>query len=332
MTTTSWLTQIYRFAPGILLAALLSGLAMFISKLIPGPGTVFFAILVGLFFGNILPPITKVEAGLAFLEKHLLPIAIALMGTELELHMLGQLGLSAFLIVIPAMAVSIFCALLIGRFLRLSVSASFLLGIGNSVCGTSAVLAAAPAVKAKKHEVGVAVAAVNLMGTISMFLLPGLAILLALSATKTSYLIGGSLQAVGQVVAAGFSVSDSVGSNALVIKMLRVLMIGPIVMILHLIFHSKNTDSRQKKKYIPGYIIGFTVCAIAATLFRNNTLILPHVKTLASLLMVISMSAVGFRIRIRSLLKQAPKALLLVACLSVIQISMILLLVHYFVG
>jgi uncharacterized integral membrane protein (TIGR00698 family) len=188
------------------------------------------------------------------------------------------------------------------------------------------VLAAAPVVKAEKHEAAVAVAAVNLMGTIGMFLLPGLAVSLRLSAVKTSYLLGGSLQAVGQVAAAGFSVSDAVGGDALVIKMLRVLMIGPIVMILHLIFNSRSSMPGQKKKYIPGYILGFVICAAAACLMDGNQLILPHVKQLASLLMVISMAAVGYRIHLRSLLKQGPKAVLLVACLSVIQTGLILCL------
>ena len=318
-----------KYGPGILLAILIAGLATIVSNVIPGPGTVFFAILTGLLFGNILPSISAVEAGVASLEKHLLPVAIAFMGTELELHTLGQLGLSAFLIVIPAMTISIVCALLIGRFLGLPKTASLVLGIGNSVCGSSAVLAVAPAVKAEKHEVAVAVAAVNLMGTIDMFLLPGLAVLLMLSDVKTSYLIGGSLQAVGQVVAAGYSVSDSVGAQALVIKMLRVLMIGPIVMILHLIFHSKNGSTGKKKTYIPGYIIGFMFCAVAAGVFGGDTLVLPYVKTLAGILMVIAMAAVGFRIHIRALLKQGPKAIVLVVCLSVIQIGVILSLIHW---
>jgi uncharacterized integral membrane protein (TIGR00698 family) len=316
-----------KLIPGLLLAVVIGLLAKMTAVYIPGPGSIFFAILIGLIFGNILPPSERTESGLAFAEKSILPIAIALMGTELELHALSRLGISSLLIVLPAMTFSVFCALLIGRFLKLSASASLMLGIGNSVCGSSAILAAAPAVKAEKRDVAVAIAAVNLMGTLGMFLLPGLAVLLTLSDIKTSYLIGGSLQAVGQVVAAGFSVSDTIGNNALVIKMLRVLMIGPIVMILHLIFHSKGAAPGQKKKYVPGYIIGFMLFALAASIFHNDTLILPHIKALAKLLMVIAMAAVGFRIRIRSLLAQGPRAVLLVVVLSIIQTSAVLLLI-----
>jgi uncharacterized integral membrane protein (TIGR00698 family) len=317
--------------PGLLLAIGVAALARLTAAFIPGPGDVCWAILIGIACGNLMSPGERMEQGLGFAEAHLLPVAIALMGTELELHALGKLGCSALLIVIPAMAVSIAASLLIGQWFKMPVRAALVLGIGNSVCGSSAVLAAAPALKAEKHDVAVAIAAVNLAGTVGMFLLPALAVLLALPAVKTACLLGGSLQAVGQVAAAGFAVSDDVGNTALVIKMLRVLMIGPIVMILHAIFHSKNPVPGQKKRYVPGYIIGFMLCAAVAAVFSHDTLILPQVKTAAKLLMVIAMAAVGCRIHFRPLLAQGPKALLCVALLSVIQAGAILILIRLFV-
>jgi uncharacterized integral membrane protein (TIGR00698 family) len=313
---------------GLLLALCIAGAATGVSALIPGPGNICWAILIGIAVGNLLPLGPQTDSGLGWAEKHLLPISIALMGTELELHTLGKLGVSSLYIVIPAMSLAIASSLLIGRLLKMPRRAALLLGIGNSVCGSSAVLAAAPALKAEKNDAAIAVAAVNLMGTINMFLLPALAGLLALSDVRTSYLIGGSLQAVGQVVAAGFSVSDDIGNTALVIKMLRVLMIGPIVMILHMIFHSKDAAPGQKKRYIPGYIIGFMLCAAAAGIFHGDTLILPQVKSLAKILMLISMAAVGCRIHFRTLIAQGPKAMLMAGLLSLIQSGVILILIR----
>lgn len=317
--------------PGLLLAVGIAALARWIAGYIPGPGDVCWAILIGIVFGNLLPLGERMEPGLEFAEGYLLPVAIALMGTELELHALGKLGFTALLIVVPSMAVSIAASLLIGRWFKLPMRAALVLGIGNSVCGSSAVLAAAPALKAEKHDVAVAIASVNLAGTVGMFLLPALAVLLTLPDVKTACLLGGSLQAVGQVVAAGFAVSDDVGNTALVIKMLRVLMIGPIVMILHTVFHSKGTAPGQKKKYVPGYILGFMLCAAAAAVFSHDTLILPHAKTAAKLLMGVAMAAVGCRIHFRPLLAQGPKALLFVALLSVIQAGAVLILIQLFV-
>ena len=318
--------------PGLMASVLIALLAFGVSLWVPGPGSIFFAILIGLVIGNVLPPQDALAPGLGFAENTVLPLAIALMGSELQMNVLSQLGFSAFLIVIPPMVFAILCSLLLGRMLRLSVPAALMLGIGNSVCGSSAVLATAPAVTAKKHDTAVAVAAVNLMGTIGMFLLPGLAVLLTLPETRTAYLLGGSLQAVGQVAAAGFSVSDAVGDSALVIKMLRVLMIGPIVLILHLIFHSKSAgaESGMRRRIVPPYILGFIACAVLACLMPNSTHVIPGIRTVAKLLMVVAMAAVGFRIRIAVLLKQGPKALAVVAILSFIQVSTILLLIRLF--
>jgi uncharacterized integral membrane protein (TIGR00698 family) len=315
---------------GLSAALCIAALARVTGVYIPGPGEVCWAIVIGMICGNLLPFGERMQPGLAVAEKRILPLAIALMGTELQLHTLGNLGFSALLVVIPAMVISIAAALWIGRWLKLPVRAALLLGIGNSVCGSSAVMAAAPALKAEKHEIAVAVASVNVAGTIGMFVLPALAVLWSLSDAQTSYLLGGSLQAVGQVVAAGFSVSDSVGNDALVIKMLRVLMIGPIVMILHWVFRSKDGADGAKKKYIPGYIIGFILCAAAAAIFDGEARVLPLVRNIAKLLMVVAMAGVGCRIHLRSLLAQGPKALVMVAVLSVLQAGMVLVLVRVF--
>ena len=319
------------FTPGLLLAAGVSILAGLAARWMPGPGSLCWAILIGILIGNLIPFGTSVDPGLRWVENRMLPVAIALMGTELQLQTLGRLGVLAFWIVFPAMLLSIGVSLLLGRWLKLPLPAALVLGIGNSVCGSSAVLAAAPAVKAEKHDVAVAIASVNLAGTVGIFILPALAGLLQLPDLQTSYLIGGSLQAVGQVVAAGFSVSDAIGQNALVIKMLRVLMIGPIVMILHMIFNTKNTTGAgPKKKYIPGYIVGFLICSVVASEFNQDALILPHVKTLAGLLMLVCMAAIGCRIHFRTLLAQGPRALLVVGLLSLIQVASILVLIRIF--
>lgn len=321
-----------KLLPGLLLSVCVAVLANIAAIFVPGAGSICFAILIGMAFGNLLPFGELTDPGVGFAEKYILPVAIALMGTELQLGTLGSLGMSALLIVVPAMAISIAAAVVLGRRLKLSTSASLVLGIGNSVCGSSAVLASAPALRAEKHDVAAAIAAVNLLGVVGMFLLPAVAVVLSLSPEKTAYLIGGSLQAVGQVIASGFSVSDPVGQSALVIKMLRVLMIGPIVIGLHWIFRSKGatTEAGGKKFWIPGYIVGFIACAIAAEVFHGDKLILPQVETLAKLSLTVAMAAVGCRIQFRSLLAQGPKALLLVTILSIIQTGAILALIHVF--
>lgn len=312
-----------KLMPGVLLAVIVSVIAKVISGYIPGPGTISIAIIVGIVVGNSVPGREFFKSGVDAGEKRLLPVAIALMGLELEFSTLGKLGSTAFIVVIPTMVAVIFCALWIGSKLGLSKRMALILGVGNSVCGSSAIIAAAPAVKADKSEVGVSVSAVNLMGTAGIFAMPALAHLISLTNLESSYLIGGTLQAIGQVVASGFSVSDSVGDTATIVKMLRVLMIGPIVVILSLIYKSKS-DSGKRGGYVPAYIWGFAAFAILGSLLHGDTAVLPYLKQAGKILLLVAMASVGLKIHFRALVKQGPKAVVLVIFLSIIQTALVL--------
>ena len=171
-------------------------------------------------------------------------------------------------------------------------------------------------------------AAVNLMGIIGMFTLPLLAAGIGLSGEDTAKLLGGSLQAVGQVAASGFSISTEVGDHALVVKMLRVLMIGPIVMVLSHLFHNKESGAPRRFPRVPGYILGFMGCALVAAFLPEGNSVVPGVRTLAVRLMGVAMVAIGSRIRFRSLMSQGPKVLLLVGLLSLLQAGSVLLLIR----
>ncbi len=307
-----------KLLPGLILAVIVSVCAKVVSGYLPGPGTISLAIIIGIVVGNILPGKDRFSDGVNFGEKKILPVAIALMGLELEFHTLGKLGIAAFGVVIPAMVLSVFVAFYIGKKLGLTKSMSLVLGVGNSVCGSSAIIASAPVVKADKSEVGVSVSAVNLMGTVGIFLMPALAHMIALNDLESSYLIGGTLQAIGQVVASGFSVSDNVGDVATIVKMLRVLMIGPIVLILSFLYRGGKGEG-GKKSYVPGYIWGFIGFAILGSFLRGDEMILPYLKTGGKLLLLVAMASVGLRIHFKALIKQGPKAIIVVTLLTIIQ-------------
>lgn len=315
-----------KFVPGLLITIAIAVCAKFASQFIPGIGSVALAIILGIIVGNTVTFGKNCSAGIAFSEKKILTYAIALMGLELELHGLGQLGFAAVMVVLPTMVITIVAALIIGRAIGYSSRFSTLMGVGNVVCGSSAIAAVAPAVNANEDEIGVSIGIVNLMGTIGIFTLPILAHMLTFSDLQSSYLIGGVLQAIGQVVAAGFSMSDDIGDKATIIKMLRVLMIGPVVIIFSMINKSSGT-SQSKNKFIPGYIIGFIVFSIIGSVFHNDTIAIPHLKVLAKFLLMIAMAGVGMKIRFSELLRQGPKALMFGSIIAAIQLLLITTLI-----
>ena len=319
-----------KLIPGLLLTIITAICAKLLAGSIHGIGAVSLAIILGILLGNILNLSGRFAKGIQYAEKKILTYAIILMGFNLQLGELSDMGITVFLIVIPAMAITIGSALLYGRLLGFSGSYSLLMGTGNAVCGSSAIAAVAPVTTANEEEIGVSIGIVNLLGTIGMFVLPILAGVLNLNDLQSSYLTGGILQAIGQVVAAGFSINDHVGDTATLIKMLRVIMIGPIVMLVTICNRKKVTTNTGRKSYVPSYIIGFFICSIIASIFTGDTAVIPNMRLLAKFLLTVAMAGVGMKIRFKSLLHHGPKALLFGLLTNLTQAAFILLVILIF--
>ncbi len=320
-----------KIIPGLVLTVLIALCAKITSSYIHAIGAVSVAIILGIIVGNTLKVGDKFNKGIAFSEKNLLTYAIMLMGFKLELGELSEMGTTVFLIVLPTMLVTITAGIIYGRLFGFSKSFSLLMGAGNAVCGSSAIAAVAPATDANEEEIGVSIGIVNLLGTIGIFFIPLFASLINLSEVQSSYLTGGVLQAIGQVVAAGYSISEKVGDTATLIKMLRVIMIGPIVMLVTLL-NKTSSSGTGKKKYIPNYIIGFFICSIIASIFPNEQIVLPYLRTLAKLLLMVAMAGVGMKISFKSLINHGPKALLFGVLTTTTQIIFIMMLILLFLN
>ncbi|MEO0563330.1 MAG: putative sulfate exporter family transporter, partial [Chloroflexota bacterium] len=167
--------------PGTILAIVIGTVSWFTADLlpqlgIPNIGGVTIAILLGIIVGNVLTkPLTEtLGPGIKYGEKQLLPIAIALLGVELQLATLQSIGLVAIVIIIASILTSFTVSILLGTRLGFSRRMSLLMGAGNGICGSSAVAATASAINADEHETGISIGVVNLLGTIGIFLMPGL--------------------------------------------------------------------------------------------------------------------------------------------------------------
>ena len=208
-------------------------------------------------------------------------------------------------------------------------SFSILLGCGNGICGSSAIAAAAPIVSKNEEEIGLSVSVVNLLGTFGIFLMPILAGLLNLSNTTSGLMIGSTLQATGQVVAAGFSISDMVGKIATIVKMGRILMLGPVMLSLSFILGKKQGGSQQNFS-IPPFIIGFFILSVIGTLHILSGPLVESAKSLRKILLTIAMAGIGLRIKISNLVNQGPKVLIVGIIIFAVQILMIIGLISVF--
>jgi uncharacterized integral membrane protein (TIGR00698 family) len=213
----------------------------------------------------------------------------------------------------------------VGRWLGLPRSMALLLGVGSAICGSSAIAAVAPLVTRDRTEIGLSVGVINLLGTAGIFLLPAVVAFQGLGEPSGALLIGGSLQAVGHVVAAGFGVSDMVGELATAVKMFRVLLLGPVVVVLGLLIRSREG---RTWKLVPAYIVAFIVLAVVGNLGIFPVGWIDSMKIVSKVLLAIAMAGVGLRIQVAGLLRQAPRALLVGAIIFLVQILLLSFMIH----
>jgi len=299
--------------------------------------TATVAIILGMIVGNKFyntfhAEDSEFKSGVKWAEKDLLMFAIALMGINLNFTMLANLGFATILIIVFGIIFTIFMGIFLGKLFKLNPKFSLMIGIGNGVCGSSAIAATSSIAKVNNNDIGISIALVNLMGTIGIFLAPALAHLLGFSDIQAGVFTGNTLQAVGQAVAAGFSISDEAGHYATVVKMGRVLLLVPLVLILIYIAkkesHNSDEEIRQKGKIgVPSFILWFVFFSVIASLELLPKELETLISTISNYITLIAMSAIGLMIHFSTIIKTAGTAFKVSSLLFALQLMFSALLI-----
>tara|TARA_B110000116_G_C16798531_1_gene568528 strand:+ start:1929 stop:2903 length:975 start_codon:yes stop_codon:yes gene_type:complete len=295
--------------PGLLLTLLIGYISLFLGNYI-SIGSVAIAILLGFILNNtLLSKYSIYDAGVDFSEKKLLSAAIILLGASLNFSFLN---FKIILLILLMIIFSILICYLVGGLLGLDKNLSILLGIGNGICGSSAIAGASKIINPNKEQIGISIAIINFLGAISIPIMPILFIYLFPSFSENQYgfVIGSTVQALGQVVAAGNMISNNVGDYATIIKMIRIAMLGPILLVLNFIIINKPKVNSKPRFFLPGFIVGFVVLAVIAQLKVLPIGILEMLKSTSKFLLVIAMAGIGFKISLKDILKFGKKSFL----------------------
>lgn len=304
--------------PGLAFCVLVAGMATLLAGQLSQLSTAAAAIGLGILFGNILPGRARLTPGLRRSAHGLLSLSIALMGLTIPLGMLPPLpGLVGL---IGVMLVTLAVSALVGPLLGLGRSAGLLGGMGTAVCGSAAIAASAPVLGGSGVAVAAALASINLLSAVGMFLLPLAAHTLGTGPVEAGWWAGGSLQAMGQAVGAGFAHSALAGETATAVKLFRV---ATLVLWLPLLGLLKGRRSRTAR--VPWFVPGFVLMAAVASL---TTVPAPTGRIVHALLAV-ALAGIGASIQPKSLLHQGPRMLLLCTLAMLVQIAGVLLLVTW---
>lgn len=308
---------------GLALSTFLALIALLLGKYI-SIGSAVIAIILGVIVSNSIKLPHIYNKGIGFSEKTLLALAIATMGITLDFSVLLNLGFETLVLIVIGIAVTIFSALFIAKFFHIDKNLALLLGIGNGICGASAIGASKDIIKAKDTDVGISVAVVNLLGTIGIFLVPFVALSIGFDDKSSGILVGNTLQAVGQAVAGGFAISDIAGQNATIVKMGRVVSLTLVLVVLLVVFLDKSDNLSKSKtnvfKNIPSFILFFLFFSFLATSDILPTIVVDVIKEISHFTLIVAMAAIGLKISFSSIKENGKNALVVGSLVFVVQI------------
>jgi uncharacterized integral membrane protein (TIGR00698 family) len=306
--------------PGLVLISAIILLANFISQYM-FIGSIASAIIIGIIVKQFFTIPDNCKDGINYSEKKLLNIAIILLGSTLDLSTLYLIDTKIVGLLILLIITSILSSIILGRIFNLSPSLSLLLGIGNGICGSSAIAAASPVLNAKEDDIGLSISTINILGAFGIFILPlTINSFFSGSLENQGIIIGSTIQAVGQVTAAGFIMGDEVGQTATLIKMIRILMLGPLLVCLTLIYSPKTKNHKRFLFSIPSFIVGFTILCVIVNLGCIPMKILPFLSNLSKYCLLFAMSAIGLNISIKSIIDKGYKVFIVASITFGLQI------------
>lgn len=301
-------TRLKPILPGFavtLLVALAAKLAEQAEHAVLGRGWVeslVFAILIGVVVRSVFGLAPRYVAGVRFCAKTVLEIAIVLLGASISAQAIGSAGGGLVAAIIVVVCISLFVSFHIGRALGLSRHLSMLVACGNSICGNSAIAATAPVIEAHSDDVAASISFTAVLGVLFVFVLPMLHAGLGLSATQYGIFSGLTVYAVPQVLAATASAGTLAVQVGTLVKLIRVLMLGPVIFTLALIGGRARETKLPVTQVMPWFIIGFIVMMVACSFDVIPDVARAPIKTTSSFLTILAMAALGLSVDVRNVM------------------------------
>ncbi len=311
--------------PGILLTTAIATGTLLLSQLPQiaalGLGALTLAILAGIIIGNLLLPhfTASCADGVTFSKHYLLRGGIILYGFNLTFQQISAIGYQGLLTDIIMLSSTFLLTCLAGLYwLKLDRQTVWLIGAGSSICGAAAVLATGPVIKANASSVAVAVATVVIFGTSAIFIYPLLwqvihPLLPGLSAAQFGIYTGSTLHEVAQVVAAGHSISPDAENNAVIAKMLRVMMLAPFLLLLGQWMKrtTPHLAGQPGRICFPWFALIFILVACFNSFHLLPASLLAQVHRADNLMLAMAMAALGLTTKAGQLKNAGLKPLLL---------------------
>jgi uncharacterized integral membrane protein (TIGR00698 family) len=278
------------------------------------------AILAGMALGNTAPSgwLAGMQPGLRFSQQKLLRVGIVLYGIRLTVQDLFRLGPKALALDVTVIGFVLVVGYWVGtRIFKIDPDTALLVCAGSGICGAAAVLATDRVIDSESHKVSVAVATVVVFGTAGMFLYPLLYPHTGFTERQFGIYTGATVHEVAQVVAAGRAVSQAASDTAVITKMLRVLLLAPVLLLLGRIRGARGGGAvgTSRKIAFPWFVLWFLGVIVAQSLYTPPPALRATLIDCDTILLGSAMFALGLGTRWDQLKRAGARPLLLGATL-----------------
>lgn len=301
--------------PGLLASAVVAIAATFLSEHYGAP-VMLFALLLGIAM-NFLSEDGTCKAGIEFCSRQVLRWGVALLGFRITIDQVTSLGWQPVLLVVVSVALTITVSMVAARLMGFQTLFGLLSGGATAICGASAAMALAAAMPnhpLKERATLFTIIGVSTLSTVCMVLYPMLARLLELDDVAAGVFVGGTIHDVAQVVGAGYSMSTETGDVATLVKLMRVAMLLPVIVLAVVMSRRLNKDApagAERPPLLPWFAVAFAVLVAI-----NSTGFVPHTvqdfgNSASRWFLVLAIAAIGMKTQLKQIAAVGIKPVLL---------------------
>ena len=315
--------SIRRLVPGLAIVSGI-GVAAFLLARVPalaslGLSALTLAIITGAVLGNLAHRRLAGPAtlpGLHFAQKTLLRVGVALYGLNLSLAQIIHVGPAAIAVDLFIVVSTVLVGWWVGhRWLRMDRETVLLGSAGSGICGAAAVIATESVLGAAPHKTSAAVGQGVLFGSIAMLVYPLLYAALGVEGGPFGIYLGSTVHEVAQVVAIGKTVGGAAAENAVIVKMIRVMLLAPFLIVLGRFANRNDGVSAPRPPGLPAFAIWFIVIALVHPYLGIPEKALQALRAVDIYLLAAAMAALGLDTTIQKLRVAGREAVLLGAIL-----------------
>jgi uncharacterized integral membrane protein (TIGR00698 family) len=306
--TTAWL--------GLAVVVIGTALAIAVNRLVPAVSALTAAVALGVLVGGVLPETSR--RGLTWATRRCLRAGVVLLGLQLGITAVLDLGVGAVLAVVGTVLLAFGGSLLLGRLVGVSPGLGLMVATGFSICGAAAIAAMDSVTRTDKRDVATGVALVTLYGTAAIALVPLIGGAAGMSEEHLGAWAGLSVHEVAQVVAAASPAGAAAVAVAVVVKLTRVLLLAPMVAGVSIVARRTGDGGDTRPPLVPLFVLGF----LAMIAVRSTGLVPEEVLSAAqaatTMLLAAALFALGTAVRLGALLRTGRRGLVLGALSTVL--------------